>query len=64
MRFRSGAALIDHHFIKLGFVDGWTSVAGDDPSIGDELVTALTAAARESDGLRLSIPIAYIQACA
>ncbi len=63
MRFRSGTALINHHFIKLGFLDGWKSVAGDDPSVFDELVTTLNAAAHERDGLRLTIPVAYIQAC-
>lgn len=26
MRFRDGTALLNHYFIKLGFLDGWKSV--------------------------------------
>lgn len=63
MRFASGSALLNHHFIKLGFLDGWKSVAGPDAhSILPRLQDALDARAREQGGLALTIPMAYVEA--
>lgn len=59
MRFANGTALLNHHFIKLGFLDAWKSVAGD-PSVFDRLQTELD---RRGE-LTLTIPMAYVEAAA
>ncbi|HEX9163195.1 MAG TPA: methyltransferase type 11, partial [Thermoanaerobaculia bacterium] len=54
MRFANGTALLNHHFIKLGFVDEWLKIAGDD---------ALQAIAERLAGeISLTIPMAYVEA--
>jgi arsenite methyltransferase len=59
MRFASGTALFHHHFIKLGFLDAWKSVAGD----GKEPVFRELIARLDAQGeLALTIPMAYIEA--
>jgi arsenite methyltransferase len=55
MRFASGSALFAHHFIKLGFVDAWKDVL---QGREDELI------ARLPGELRLTIPMAYVEATA
>jgi SAM-dependent methyltransferase len=57
MRFADGTALLNHHFIKLGFLDAWKTVAGD-LSVFDRLQTELD---RRGE-LRLTIPMAYVEA--
>ena len=57
MRFASGTALLNHHFIKLGFLDAWKAVAGDS-SVFDRLQTELD---RRGE-LTLTIPMAYLEA--
>jgi len=52
MRFASGAALLNHHFIKLGFLDAWKKI-GDRESF---------ARLEELGELSLTIPMAYIEA--
>jgi hypothetical protein len=65
MRFANGTALMNHHFIKLGFLDGWRQVVPDNERIVfDQLLDALDAHARQSGELRLSIPMAYFEAAA
>lgn len=63
MRFASGTALFNHHFIKLGFLDAWKAIV---PDAGREvfarLRTALDEHARREGELRLTIPMAYIEA--
>lgn len=65
MRFRSGMALLNYHFVKLGFLDGWREVAGDNQK--QFLITLLRRldelAEREGE-LRLTIPMAYVEAVA
>jgi ubiquinone/menaquinone biosynthesis C-methylase UbiE len=60
MRFADGTALFNHHFIKLGFLDGWKGVVneGDQGSVFGELLNRLRGE------LRLTIPMAYIEAIA
>ncbi|HSP35743.1 MAG TPA: class I SAM-dependent methyltransferase [Thermoanaerobaculia bacterium] len=54
MRFANGTALVEHHFIRLGFVDAWNEVAGEG---------AVREAARRLDGeISLTIPMAYVEA--
>ena len=57
MRFADGAALLNHHFIKLGFLDAWKKmVPGNEQAIFSELL-------RRMDGeLHLTIPMAYVEA--
>ncbi len=65
MRFADGRALFNHHFIKLGFLDGWKKVAaGKEPAIFSELQRRLNDRARVKGELRLTIPMAYFEAVA
>lgn len=55
MRFASGRALLNHYFIKLGFLDAWKQVSSD-RDVWTRLLKRL-------DGeLRLTIPMAYVEA--
>lgn len=54
MRFANGAALFNHHFIKLGFLEAWKEVAGN--------AVFRTLLERLPGELRLTIPMAYIEA--
>jgi len=57
MRFASGAALLNHHFIKLGFLDAWKEVvAGQERAVFGRLLERL------QGEIRLTIPMAYIEA--
>jgi arsenite methyltransferase len=64
MRFADGSALLNHYFIKLGFLDGWKAVLGpaDQARLFARLETNLNALARERGELRLTIPMAYVEA--
>lgn len=58
MRFANGTALLNHYFIKLGFLDAWKNVvpAGDRQRVFTEVERRLD---RE---LTLTIPRAYVEA--
>jgi ubiquinone/menaquinone biosynthesis C-methylase UbiE len=59
MRFANGTALFNHHFIKLGFLDAWKKVvAGDERAVFARLLDRL------AGELRLTIPMAYVEAIA
>lgn len=62
MRFASGTALLNHHFIKLGFLDAWKKVVppGEEPRVFAELQRRLD----ERGELALTIPMAYLEAAA
>lgn len=64
MRFADGAALLRHHFIRLGFVPGWISVAR--PDRVEETFAALErnldAVAAQRGELALTIPILCAEA--
>lgn len=65
MRFADGSALLNHHFIKLGFLDGWKKVApGNEQSVFARLRDGLNEVAREKGELRLTIPMAYVEGIA
>ena len=65
MRFADGSALLRHHFIRLGFVPGWKSVAAADSleETFDSLERKLNAVAQERGELALTIPMACFVAC-
>jgi arsenite methyltransferase len=64
MRFLDGSALLEHYFIRLGFLDGWKGVLP--PEEQEEALSHLEAnlnALSESRGeLALTIPMAYVEA--
>ncbi|HEX3070392.1 MAG TPA: class I SAM-dependent methyltransferase [Thermoanaerobaculia bacterium] len=63
MRFADGTALLNHHFIKLGFLDGWKKVVpGRERIVFARLLGALNELAARHGELRLTIPMAYIEA--
>ena len=65
MRFASGTALFNHHFIKLGFLDGWKQVATTNQRATFEaLRDELDRQAHALGELRLTIPMAYVEAVA
>lgn len=65
MRFASGTALLDHHFIKLGFLDAWKKVVpGREAEVFLKLRDRLDAAAARNGELSLTIPMAYVEAAA
>jgi SAM-dependent methyltransferase len=65
MRFADGMALLNHHFIKLGFLDGWKKVVpGRERIVFARLLEALNDLAARQGELRLTIPMAYIEASA
>jgi hypothetical protein len=65
MRFADGAALLNHHFVKLAFLGGWREVVARDPSrLFGRLLARLDGVARQGGELRLTIPMAYVEATA
>jgi arsenite methyltransferase len=59
MRFANGAALFNHHFIKLAFLDEWKkALPGKEGLIFRELLNRLTGE------VRLTIPMAYVEGMA
>ena len=63
MRFRNGQAVLDHHFMRLGFVGGWREVAGD---AADQVLAATAArldvGVRDSEEVRLDVPLVLMLA--
>ncbi|HSY48820.1 MAG TPA: class I SAM-dependent methyltransferase [Thermoanaerobaculia bacterium] len=65
MRFADGTTLLNHYFIKLGFLDGWKKVVpGDERAVFTRLRDALDDLARRNLELRLTVPMAYVEALA
>jgi arsenite methyltransferase len=65
MRFANGTALLNHYFIKLGFLDGWKKVVpGHERDVFARLRDALDDAAACNGELRLTVPMAYVEAMA
>lgn len=63
MRFADGTALLNHDFIKLGFLDAWKQVVDekDQQATFAALERNLNEAATSSGELTLTIPMAYIE---
>ncbi len=65
LRFANGTALFDHHFIKLWFLDAWKKVVvGREVEVLLRLRRRLDEVADLKGGLRLTIPMAYLEAVA
>ncbi|HEX3577759.1 MAG TPA: methyltransferase domain-containing protein [Thermoanaerobaculia bacterium] len=65
MRFANGTALLNHYFIKLGFLNAWKKVAApDERDVFARLRNALDELARRNGELRLTVPMAYVDAMA
>lgn len=64
MRFANGSSLLRHYFIRLGFVQGWKSVAAPDSveATFEALERNLNTVAAERGELALTIPMACIEA--
>lgn len=62
MRFADGTALLNHYFVKLGFLDGWKGVLElqDQQRVFTLLEANLNELAKRQGGLDLTIPMAYI----
>lgn len=59
MRFANGTALLNHHFIKVGFLDGWKKIVeGSEREFFPRLQEVLD---RRGE-LSLTIPMAYVEA--
>ena len=65
MRFADGSSLLRHYFIRLGFVQGWKSVAapGAAQETFDCLERKLNDLARECSELALTVPVALFEGC-
>jgi hypothetical protein len=65
MRFADGSSLLRHHFIRLGFVQGWKSVTAVESlqATFESLERNLNAVAEERGELTLTIPMACLVAC-
>jgi ubiquinone/menaquinone biosynthesis C-methylase UbiE len=61
MRFADGTALLNHYFIKLGFLDAWKKVVAPNER---EVFARLLDALNKRGELRLTIPMAYVEATA
>jgi arsenite methyltransferase len=64
MRFLDGSSLLNHSLIKIGFLDGWKGVvpAGDVEEVFTLLEKNLNLLAVRKGELKLTVPIAYIEA--
>jgi hypothetical protein len=63
-RFVDGSALLNHFFIKLGFLDAWRGVVdpADEQAIFAALEANLNETARRQGELRLTVPMLYLEA--
>ena len=61
LRFANAVALFEHHFMRLGFRPDWEKVAGD-PATLARLRAEVESVARAEGELRLTIPLAYLEA--
>ncbi|NWG19143.1 MAG: class I SAM-dependent methyltransferase [Chloroflexi bacterium] len=64
LRFADGSAMLRHWFIKLAFLPAWRdALAGPDmAALFSDIEARLNAHARHAGELRLSIPLAYLEA--
>ena len=64
MRFANGSAFFNHLLIQHGFLDGWKNIIppGELTRVFTQLEENLNARAEEQKELRMTIPVAYIEA--
>lgn len=63
MQFVNGSAFLNHHFIKLGWLSSWTALfpANELHKIFAALENNLNAYAEKNNGLKLTVPMAFIE---
>jgi hypothetical protein len=61
MRFANGTALLNHYFIKLGFLGAWKKVV---PGKERDVFARVRDTLDSRGELRLTIPMAYVEATA
>lgn len=63
MNFLDGTAFLNHHFIKLGWLSTWLTIFPEDQlhEIFSALEKNLNAYAEKSGGLRLTVPMAFME---
>lgn len=63
MQFADGSAFLDHHFVKLGWLSSWIDLlAGENvEEIFTRIETNLNDLAAKQNGLRLTVPMAFIE---
>jgi len=59
MRFANAEALLEHHFIRMGFRPAWEEIAGEESLAAVALELDRTAG---ESGLSLTVPLAYLEA--
>ncbi len=64
MRYADGSSFLRHHFIRMGFLQSWVAVVGEEvpQPVFDALERNLNAAAVTNGELRLTVPMACIEA--
>jgi arsenite methyltransferase len=64
MRYLDGSALVRHSLVRIGFLDGWRTVAGTarEAEILGELERRLNEKAARDGDLRMTVPMLYIEA--
>ena len=64
MRFADGSSLLNHYFIRFGFMDGWKSIVPPDALVAtfEALERNLNTVAKARGDLTLTIPMAFIDA--
>jgi arsenite methyltransferase len=64
LRYLDGTALFHHALTQVGFLGGWRQVVGaeDEERVFTVLETRLNQAASSSGGLRMSVPMLYLEA--
>jgi ubiquinone/menaquinone biosynthesis C-methylase UbiE len=64
MRFLNGTAFLNHHFVKLGWMESWASLLPPEfrKKIFPELENSLNNLAKQKGELKLTVPMLYIQA--
>lgn len=63
LRFRNGQAVLEHHFMRLGFVGGWREVAGvDADAVLEATVARLDADSKRVGEVSLTVPLVLVLA--
>lgn len=63
LRFQNARAMFTHHFMRMGFVDAWRAVAGEEAEvILEEIRVRLDALALDAGELRLTVPWIVLRA--
>jgi arsenite methyltransferase len=63
MRFLDGSAFLNHHFVKLGWLASWKNLISDREleQVFKALEDNLNRYSKQSNGLKLTVPMAYIE---